>query len=173
MCPNMIHVDALDFSEWHSEEVISFFWRSVYVRESLKSDLFVLVNYVCVHKLINIHFLSFIRPFMNSLIILLVGKSVIHSLIHWVRIHSINQSFSHSFIHVLIHSFIHSFIHLFIYSFSHSFNSIEFTHSYFYVKSYQYLHILFLISVLHPCYVFFHKLTFRKCYIFRFPVTLV
>ena len=26
----MIHVDALDFSEWHSEEVISFFWRSVY-----------------------------------------------------------------------------------------------------------------------------------------------
>ena len=27
----MIHVDALDFSEWHSEEVISFFWRSVYV----------------------------------------------------------------------------------------------------------------------------------------------
>ena len=30
LCPNMIHVDALDFSEWHSEEVISFFWRSVY-----------------------------------------------------------------------------------------------------------------------------------------------
>ena len=27
----MIHVDALDFSEWHSEEVISFFWRSVYM----------------------------------------------------------------------------------------------------------------------------------------------
>ena len=26
----MTHVDALDFSEWHSEEVISFFWRSVY-----------------------------------------------------------------------------------------------------------------------------------------------
>ena len=26
----MIHVDALDFSECHSEEVISFFWRSVY-----------------------------------------------------------------------------------------------------------------------------------------------
>ena len=26
----MIHVDALDFSGWHSEEVISFFWRSVY-----------------------------------------------------------------------------------------------------------------------------------------------
>ena len=30
LCPNMIHVDALDFSEWHPEEVISFFWRSVY-----------------------------------------------------------------------------------------------------------------------------------------------
>ena len=27
----MIHVDALDFSEWHSEEVIRFFWRSVYI----------------------------------------------------------------------------------------------------------------------------------------------
>ena len=25
LCPNMIHVDALDFSECHSEEVISFF----------------------------------------------------------------------------------------------------------------------------------------------------
>ena len=32
----MIHADALDFSEWHSEEVISFFWRSVY-----KYDLWV------------------------------------------------------------------------------------------------------------------------------------
>ena len=30
LCPNMIHVDASDFSQWHSEEVISFFWRSVY-----------------------------------------------------------------------------------------------------------------------------------------------
>ena len=27
----MIHVDALDFSELHSEEVISFFGRSVYI----------------------------------------------------------------------------------------------------------------------------------------------
>ena len=26
----MIHFDALDFSERRSEEVISFFWRSVY-----------------------------------------------------------------------------------------------------------------------------------------------
>ena len=32
----MIHVDALDFSEWHSEEVISFFWRSVYAHFPLK-----------------------------------------------------------------------------------------------------------------------------------------
>ena len=30
LCPNMIHFGALEFSEWHSEEVISFFWRSVY-----------------------------------------------------------------------------------------------------------------------------------------------
>ena len=27
----MIHVDALDFSECRSEEVTSFFWRSVYI----------------------------------------------------------------------------------------------------------------------------------------------
>ena len=30
LCPNMNHLDAVDFSECHSEEVISFFWRSVY-----------------------------------------------------------------------------------------------------------------------------------------------
>ena len=35
MCPNMNHFDAVDFSECHSEEVISFFWRSVYVYNSL------------------------------------------------------------------------------------------------------------------------------------------
>ena len=35
LCPNMIHVDALDFSEWHSEEVISFFWRSVYYESGI------------------------------------------------------------------------------------------------------------------------------------------
>ena len=28
----MIHFDALDFSECRSEEVISFFWRSVYIQ---------------------------------------------------------------------------------------------------------------------------------------------
>ena len=32
LCPNMNHFDAVDFSECHSEEVISFFWRSVYMR---------------------------------------------------------------------------------------------------------------------------------------------
>ena len=30
LCPNMINFDAVDFSECHPEEVISFFWRSVY-----------------------------------------------------------------------------------------------------------------------------------------------
>ena len=30
LCRNMIHFDALGFSECRSEEVISFFWRSVY-----------------------------------------------------------------------------------------------------------------------------------------------
>ena len=29
----MINVDAVDFSERHPEEVISFFWRSVYVQK--------------------------------------------------------------------------------------------------------------------------------------------
>ena len=31
LCPNMIQVNVLDFSEWHSEEVISFFWGSMYI----------------------------------------------------------------------------------------------------------------------------------------------
>ena len=35
LCSNMIHFDAVDFSECHSEEVISFFWRSVYVAKKL------------------------------------------------------------------------------------------------------------------------------------------
>ena len=30
LCPNMNHFDAVGFSECHSEEVISFFWCSVY-----------------------------------------------------------------------------------------------------------------------------------------------
>ena len=34
LCPNIIHVDAVDFSECHSKEVISFFWRSVYNDQS-------------------------------------------------------------------------------------------------------------------------------------------
>ena len=38
LCPNMIHVDALDFSGWHSEEVISFFWRSVYLPQCVIGD---------------------------------------------------------------------------------------------------------------------------------------
>ena len=31
LCPNMNHFNAVDFSECHSEEVITFFWRSVYI----------------------------------------------------------------------------------------------------------------------------------------------
>ena len=30
LCPKMTHFDAVDFSECHSKEGISFFWRSVY-----------------------------------------------------------------------------------------------------------------------------------------------
>ena len=32
--PNMTHFNALDFSECRSEEVINFFWRSVYLKAS-------------------------------------------------------------------------------------------------------------------------------------------
>ena len=32
LCPNIIYFDSVDFSEPCPEEVISFFWRSVYVR---------------------------------------------------------------------------------------------------------------------------------------------
>ena len=35
MCPNIITFDAVDFSERHPEEVISFFWRSVYKYDML------------------------------------------------------------------------------------------------------------------------------------------
>ena len=31
MCLNIINFDEVDFSECRSEEVISFFWRSVYI----------------------------------------------------------------------------------------------------------------------------------------------
>ena len=31
LCPNIINFDSVDFSGRHPEEVISFFWRSVYV----------------------------------------------------------------------------------------------------------------------------------------------
>ena len=31
LCPNMKHFDDVDFGECHSEVVISFFWRSVYI----------------------------------------------------------------------------------------------------------------------------------------------
>ena len=31
-CPNIINFDSMDFSERRPEEVISFFWRSVYLR---------------------------------------------------------------------------------------------------------------------------------------------
>ena len=47
----MIHVDALDFSEWHSKEVISFFWHSVYLCN---------LNYV-----IFVLFITFLWIYMN------------------------------------------------------------------------------------------------------------
>ena len=32
LCPNIINFDRVDFSEHRPEEVISFFWRSVYIQ---------------------------------------------------------------------------------------------------------------------------------------------
>ena len=34
ICPIMINFYALDFNVCRSEEVISFFWRSVYIKQS-------------------------------------------------------------------------------------------------------------------------------------------
>ena len=34
LCPNIIKFDSVDFSGRRPEEVISFFWRSVYIAES-------------------------------------------------------------------------------------------------------------------------------------------
>ena len=39
LCPNIINFDAVDFSERRPEEVISFFWRSVYFTEDIESRL--------------------------------------------------------------------------------------------------------------------------------------
>ena len=44
MCPNMNQFDPADFSECHSEEVISFFWRSVYIYH--KFMLQEVINYI-------------------------------------------------------------------------------------------------------------------------------
>ena len=35
LCPNIINFDSVNFSERRPEEVISFFWRSVYFNHSL------------------------------------------------------------------------------------------------------------------------------------------
>ena len=49
----MIHADALDFSKWHSEEVISFFWRSVYLyKKSVESVMIVYKNGKCTLDLV-------------------------------------------------------------------------------------------------------------------------
>ena len=54
LCPNMNHFDAVDFSECHSEEVISFFWRSVYLNLlSPKLYIFSWKHIVLLHSLRN------------------------------------------------------------------------------------------------------------------------
>ena len=39
LCPNIINFDSVDFSERRPEEVISFFWRSVYHQSNILSTL--------------------------------------------------------------------------------------------------------------------------------------
>ena len=39
LCPNIINFDSVDFSERRPEEVISFFWRSVYYQSNILSTL--------------------------------------------------------------------------------------------------------------------------------------
>ena len=38
LCPNIINFDSVDFSERRPEEVISFFWRSVYIKKHRKKN---------------------------------------------------------------------------------------------------------------------------------------
>ena len=38
LCPNIINFDSVDFNERHPEEVISFFWRSVYTKPQAQNN---------------------------------------------------------------------------------------------------------------------------------------
>ena len=53
LCPNMIHFGAYHISECHSEEVISFFWRSVYYYTEnlvfLKRFMLMISNFTRIH----------------------------------------------------------------------------------------------------------------------------
>ena len=40
----MIKFDAVSFSERRSEEVISFFWRSVYIQTHIEHDIFTIIS---------------------------------------------------------------------------------------------------------------------------------
>ena len=49
--PNMIKLDGVDFKECRSEEVKSFFWRSVYVQKKLVAGWFYSTEiYLLSHK---------------------------------------------------------------------------------------------------------------------------
>ena len=58
LCPNMIHFNTFDFSEGRSEEVISFFWCSVYITLRLQS--MEKINSEISHSLISTFFKHFI-----------------------------------------------------------------------------------------------------------------
>ena len=54
LCPNMNQFDAVGFSECHSEEVISFFWRSVYYLSLSNSAISVLYISFCLFFISNL-----------------------------------------------------------------------------------------------------------------------
>ena len=51
LCPNIINFDSVDFSEPRPEEVISFFWRSVYIINQLMQYETV-ISYVVIYETI-------------------------------------------------------------------------------------------------------------------------
>ena len=59
LCPNIIYFDAVDFSERRPEEVISFFWRSVYYQLHLPVQRVILSLW---WRLVISHFVSPLLP---------------------------------------------------------------------------------------------------------------
>ena len=74
LCPSMNHFDAVDFSECHSEEVISFFWRSVYMCLCLYHYVFKFLKCKYLPKII-LHFVIIHVCIISICYVIFVGKS--------------------------------------------------------------------------------------------------